>query len=202
MTRTWVGLGLGVRGSGLRVWGYGSGLGMGVGVGVRVGVTSIELDLLVVDADCIGREDVEVPLVARVVNAIAGVLLPVRAPAVRPDLLAVRRVLYVIREAWMDTRSGIGDFGLDSIEQLRPWLGPTPGVPSCPEPPGARRGGTRGELGHCEGRLGHVDHAGKPHVSRSPTCMPVSIEKAWTTLNELSPVRVAYTFLRPSEVAR
>ena len=32
--------------------------------------------------------------------------------------------------------------------------------------------------------------------------MPVSIEKACTALNDESPVRVAYTFLRPSDVAR
>ena len=43
----------------------------------------------------------------------------------------------------MVKRGEIGDFGGGSLEQLRPWLdaqwlGLTLGVPSCPEPPGAR----------------------------------------------------------------
>ena len=37
------------------------------------------------------------------------------------------------------------------------------GVPGCPEPPGARWGGTGGELGHCQG--GHFDHvAAQPQL--------------------------------------
>jgi hypothetical protein len=48
---------------------------------------------------------------------------------------------------------GIGDFGGDWLEQPRQWLGAQwaglfLGVPSCPEPPGASRGGPEAEAGH------------------------------------------------------
>ena len=51
-----------------------------------------------------------------------------------------------------------GDIGGGSLETLRPWLGaqwlgPTLGVPSCAEPPGAPRGGAGAELGRCRGAL-------------------------------------------------
>ena len=44
--------------------------------------------------------------------------------------------------AWVAKGSDMSDFGGSSLEQLRPWvgsrwLGPTLGVPSCTEPPGA-----------------------------------------------------------------
>ena len=51
----------------------------------------------------------------------------------------------------MDKRGEIADFGGGSLEPPRPWLGLALRVPSCPEPPEARCGGTGGELGHCQG---------------------------------------------------
>ena len=64
--------------------------------------------------------------------------------------------LGVLGVAWRVRGGEIGDIGGGSLEPPRrwlgaPWLDPTLGVPSCPEPPGAPRGGTGGELGHCEG---------------------------------------------------
>ena len=65
---------------------------------------------------------------------------------------------------------GIGDFGGGSIEQLRPWmesdwLGPTPGVSSCTEPPGAPRGAAGAELGRYQG--GHFGHAPGPGIGNT-----------------------------------
>ena len=58
--------------------------------------------------------------------------------------------------------SEIGGFGGGWLEQPRQWQGAQwaglfIGAPSCPEPPGAPRGGTRAEPGHC--RSQHFDHA-------------------------------------------
>eukprot|EP00964_Phaeocystis_antarctica_P039522 scaffold22614_cov33-Phaeocystis_antarctica.AAC.2 len=63
-----------------------------------------------------------------------------------------------LTSAWVVKRSEIRDLGGGSLEHQRRWLGAqypglTLGVPSCPRPPGARRGGAGAELRHRQGPL-------------------------------------------------